>query len=67
MKVTLKGARVSKDLTQAAAAKALGTTPQTLSSYELYKAYPDARMIIKMLALYGLDFGQVIWVKDDTQ
>ena len=66
MKITLKAARVSKDLTQAAAAKLLGTSPQTLSSYEQYKAYPDARMITKLLALYGRLFEDIIWVRDDT-
>lgn len=64
MKFTLKGARVNKELTQAAAAKALGTTPQTLSTYECYKVSPDARMIVKMLALYGLAFDQITWIKD---
>ena len=67
MKITLKGARVSKELTQAAAAKALGTTPQTLSSYELYKASPDARMVEKILALYGRLFEEIIWTKDITR
>lgn len=64
MKFTLKGARVNKELTQAAAAKALGTTPQTLSTYECYKVSPDARTIVKMLALYGLAFDQITWIKD---
>ena len=65
MKLTLKTARVSKELTQAAAAKALGTTPQTLSSYEQYKASPDAKMIEKILALYGMLFEDIVWTRKD--
>lgn len=52
MKITWEAARVNVGLPQQAAAKELGISKQTLGSYEKYKTFPNAEMILKMANLY---------------
>ena len=52
MAMTITAGRVNVGLTQEKAAKELGITRATLSSYETGKTIPDIEMGKKMAALY---------------
>lgn len=62
MAITLKAARVNKDLTQKEAAKELGISKQTLANYEMYKTKPDISMANKMAALYERTVDSLIFL-----
>ena len=51
-KVTWEAARVNAGLQQQEAAKALGISKQTLGSYEKYRTFPNADLMMKMANLY---------------
>lgn len=59
----LKAARVNAELTQQAAADALGISRQTLRNYEAYRTKPDIEMSQKMAELYGLTVNDIIFCK----
>lgn len=54
--LTLKAARVNRQLTQREAAMQLSISEQTLSNYERAVSYPDVPMLQKMEALYGVEY-----------
>lgn len=66
MAITLKSARVNKNLTQAEAAKMLGISTETLSNYERGKSYPDVPIIKRMEDLYGLPYSELIFCPEIT-
>jgi transcriptional regulator with XRE-family HTH domain len=59
MSITLKAARVNKELTQIEAAKLLGIAPDTLRQYEIGNTYPDVPMIQKIEKLYGVSYNDI--------
>lgn len=59
MGITLKSARVNKNLTQQEAADALGIRVETLSNYERGKSFPDVPMIKKMESLYSVEYKDI--------
>ncbi|MBO5238692.1 MAG: helix-turn-helix transcriptional regulator [Lachnospiraceae bacterium] len=61
MAITLKSARVNKDLTQAQAAKLIGITVDTLSNYERGKSYPDVPVIQKIEEVYEVSYSDLIF------
>lgn len=61
MGITLKSARVNKNLTQSEAAKKLGISTDTLSNYERGKSYPDVPVIKRMEDLYGIPYSDLIF------
>ena len=61
MPITLKSARVNKNLTQAEAAKKLRISVDTLSNYERGKSYPDVPVIKRMEDLYGVPYSELIF------
>ena len=65
MPITLKSARVNKNLTQAAAAKLIGVTVDTLSNYERGKSYPDVPIIKKMEEVYEVSYSDLIFLPKD--
>lgn len=65
MPITLRSARVNKNLTQAAAAKLIGVTVDTLSNYERGKSYPDVPIIKKMEEVYGVSYSDLIFLPKD--
>lgn len=59
MSITLRAARVNKNLTQAQAAKALNISPDTIRQYEAGKTFPDVPMIRKIEKLYGVSYNEI--------
>lgn len=66
MGITLKSARVNKNLTQAEAAKKLDISVDTLSNYERGKSYPDVPIIKRMEDLYGIPYSELIFCPEIT-
>lgn len=52
-RISWGAARKNANLTQEQAAHSLGISTQTLSSYESYKTYPEAPMVMDMCHLYN--------------
>ena len=66
MKLTLKAARVNAGLSQIEAASALGISSGTLYDYEKGKSFPTVPTIKKIEELYGVTFGDLIFLPGDT-
>ena len=65
-KMTLKMLRVRDNLTQEAAAKALGISPSTLSKWESGKSFPDVLDINKIENLYRINNNDIIFLPINT-
>ena len=61
MAITLKAARVNKNLTQKEAAELLGISESTLLNYEKGKTFPSQPTIEKMEDLYGVSYNDIIF------
>lgn len=59
LSITLRSARVNKNLTQVNAAKKLGISVECLSNYERGITFPDVPMIKKMEALYTVEYKDI--------
>ena len=66
MGLTLKAARVNKNLTTAEAAQKLGITPSTLSAYERGRSYPDVPKIKRMEEIYCVSYNDLIFLPSDN-
>ena len=66
MSLTLKAARANASLTQGEAAKKLGISPQTLSSWELGRTFPDALQILKIQEVYSVSYDDLIFLPYDN-
>lgn len=66
MAITLKAARVNKNLTQAEAAKLLGISKDSLWNYENGRSFPDVRVIKKMEEVYELSYDNLIFLPNDN-
>ena len=59
MTMTLKAARVNKNLTQIEAAEILGISKDTLYNYESGRSFPNVQIIKKMEELYELSYDNI--------
>ena len=59
-KITLKAARVSKDLTQAQAAKDVGVSATTIVNWETGKTEIPAGKFLQMCSLYGVSANDIL-------
>lgn len=66
MPITLKSARVNKNLTQAQAAKLIGITADTLSNYERGKSFPDIPILMKIESVYGVSYSELIFLPQNN-
>lgn len=66
MSITLKSARVNKNLTQEQAAKLIGITRDTLSNYERGKSFPDIPILMKIEAVYGVSYSELIFLPQNN-
>lgn len=62
MGITLKAARINKNLTQKEAATLIGVTVDTLSNYERGKSFPDVPIISKIEEVYGFPYSDIIFL-----
>lgn len=61
MKISIKAARINKEMTQKEAAKKLGVTKKTLGSWEAFKTMPSADKIILLCNLYDVPYDDIRW------
>lgn len=66
MSITLKAARVNKNLTQVEAAKLLGISKDSLWNYENGRSFPDVRVIKKMEEVYELSYSDINFLPNDN-
>lgn len=66
MEITIKAARVNKNLTQAEAAELLGISTDSLWNYENHRSYPDIRIVKKMVDVYGIPYDKLIFLPKDN-
>ena len=59
MAITLKAARINADLDQKTAAKFFGVTPETLSSWENAKSFPNVKQIKAIEDLYHVSYADI--------
>ena len=66
MEITIKAARVNKDLTQAEAAKLLGVSKDSLWNYENGRSFPDVRVVKKMEEVYEMSYDNLIFLPNNN-
>ena len=65
MAMTLKAARVNKNLSQTEAAKLIGVNAVTLSKWETGRAFPSTKRIPKITEVYGVKYDDLIFLPAD--
>lgn len=63
-RISLKAARVNADLSQKAAADALGVNVSTIQNYETGKTVPDWGMVKKIETVYKMPADFIIFAQD---
>lgn len=61
MAITLKAARINKNILQKDAADAFGITVDTLRNWETGKTFPNVPQIQKIEELYGVPYSDLIF------
>ena len=62
VQMTLKAARVNKDLTQEQAAEKLGVTKDMVSNWECARTYPDVMMLKRIEEVYEVSYSDLIFL-----
>lgn len=65
MSITLKAARINKNLNQKEAARELGISVDTLGKYERGISFPNVPTIQKMEKLYGVSYNDLIFLPEN--
>ena len=59
MPMSLKAARINKNLTQREAALLIGVSVPTIANYEKGASFPDVPTIMKIEEVYGLPYSEI--------
>ena len=59
MRVTMKAARVNRNLNQAEAAKLLGISRKTLQNYEAGASFPDIPILKRIESVYKISYSDI--------
>ena len=62
MAITLKAARVNKNLTQKEAAALIGISVETLVNYEKGLSFPNVPVIKRIESVYGVQYSDIIFL-----
>lgn len=65
MAISLKAARINKNLKQTEAAPRLGVSVETLRNWEAGKTFPSVPQIKKIENLYGISYADIIFLPDN--
>ena len=60
--ITLKAARVNKNIKQEDAAKLMGISLSTLQNYEAGKTFPNVPVIKRIEKLYDVEYKDIIFI-----
>lgn len=66
MGLTLKAARVNKNLSQKQAAHEIGVSVDTLSNYERGISFPDVPRIKRIEEVYGVPYSELIFLPQNN-
>lgn len=66
MGLTLKAARVNKNLSQKQAAREIGVSVDTLSNYERGISFPDVPRIKRIEEVYGVPYSELIFLPQNN-
>lgn len=66
MAITLKAARVNRNLTQPEAAELLGISTDTLRNWEKGKTFPDVQAIKLIEETYGVSYNELIFLPEHS-
>jgi transcriptional regulator with XRE-family HTH domain len=61
VRISLKAARINKNLTQEQVADELNVTKKTVGSWEKGKTRPKLEKIEPLCALYGVTYDDIAW------
>lgn len=61
VRITMRAARINKNLTQAQVAEAVGVTKKTVGSWECGKTRPKLDKIEPICELYGVTYDDIVW------
>lgn len=59
MKISLKGARIEKNMTQRQAAEKMSVTKETISNWERGRTAPTWLQLMDLCNLYGVDISDI--------
>ena len=59
MRITMKAARVNRNLNQAEAAKLLGISRKTLQNYEAGASFPDIPILKRIESVYKISYSDI--------
>lgn len=57
--MSLKAARINRNLTQREAALLIGVSVSTMANYEKGASFPDVPVIMKIEKVYGLPYSEI--------
>lgn len=63
MQISIRAARVNREMTQEAAANKLGVDRKTLASWENFVTMPSADKINLICGLYEIEYDNIRWRK----
>lgn len=63
MAITLKAARVNKELNQTKAGELIGVSKETISNWERGISYPKASLIPKIEEVYGVGYNDILFLR----
>lgn len=66
MALTLRAARINKNLTQAQAGNKIGVSKDVISCWERGITFPDARQIGKILVVYGVKYDDINFLPEES-
>lgn len=66
MQITLKAARVNKNLTQEEAGKRIGVSADTISNWERAVAFPSVVQLKAIENVYGVNYSQLIFLPNQS-
>lgn len=66
-KITLKAARINRNLTQAEAAQQLGVSRKTISNWEMGTTYPSVEKFMQIEEVYGLSYDELEFLPNITR
>ena len=65
MGITLKAARVNRNLSQKEAAEKIGVSTSTLQKYEAGKHFPDIPTLKRIENVYGIQYADLIFLPSE--
>lgn len=65
MDITLKAARINRNLTQREAASLIGIRKETLAKYEKGQTFPNIPILKRIEEVYGVEYKELIFIPDN--